>query len=79
MDQGRAAPQGVSCRQPNLTLSVVDSTARTRDILITWRQPYRCSKAPLPYKEHNNDSKWQTMRLINSAEHARNDDELNKP
>jgi len=32
--RGRAAPQGVNCRQPNLTLLVADSTARTRDLLV---------------------------------------------
>ena len=52
--RGRAAPQGVNCRQPNLTLSVADSTARTRDLLVTRRQPYRCSKAPLPSPTHKN-------------------------
>ena len=34
----RAALQWVNCKQPNLILSVADSTARIRDRLITRRQ-----------------------------------------
>jgi len=45
--QGRAPSQGVNYRQPNLTLLVADSKARTCDLLVTWRQPHCCSKAPL--------------------------------
>ena len=45
--RGRATSQEVNCRQPNLTLSMADSKAQTRDLLVPRRQPYHCSKASL--------------------------------
>ena len=42
----RAAPRGVNCRQPNLTLSVTDFTTRTRDLLVTQSHRDNLTVAP---------------------------------
>ena len=60
----RATLQGVNCRQPNLTLSVADSTARTRDLLVTRRQLYRCSKAPLHETQQRTNQKNKKKKGI---------------